>query len=352
MQDEDANDLLGQIDDKGNKERMLPSVEELDTINENSADIKQISIAAQSSYSLVYITAIFHNNVSELREKVKKGFYEINGKQYKEKEPKEKEDKNFIKAWNKLGETQNRRRRRPKKKQGEESVKKIELLKRDDTQKKKEINSKTNKESMLNRLFWSTFFMMLLSCIVQIVFLGTLIEYFINTPYEKTSKIGLIAIRFICCLPMIANIWIEISNGEKILINAIYEPWLYRSGWKRLLSGFAGLMQTCTAFLTFICCNFLEARSQNGYESVRLFACLFVICNIDDFMGSYFLLNNKTFTEYARGKVRMISIINKKDKNRHRGFLIIFYIITGIVFIQSMAILICSFKFNIPLTTN
>jgi hypothetical protein len=199
--------------------------------------IHEEKLDEQSGYSYVYITSVYHDDVKELKQKLKSQFYKISNSELTEEEYMKKNDPNF-----------------------ENEISEINLEEKEDPEN--ELNEKESKNEKKD-LFYYALSVALLSATIQISFIITIIKEYFNEPHFITDDPELITIRLLAFLTITLKLWIELGNGRKIVNHGIYQSFLYRSNNKRILSIFMGMVQIFTTLSTYFCSSELIVQTES-----------------------------------------------------------------------------------------
>ena len=270
--------------------------------------IHEEKLDEQSGYSHVYITSVYHDDVKELKKKLKSQFYKISNSELTEEEYMKKIDPNF-----------------------ENEISEINLEEKEDPEN--EINGKEIKNQKKD-LFYYALSVALLSATIQISFIITIIKEYFNEPHFITDDPELITIRLLAFLTITLKLWIELGNGRKIVNHGFYQSFLYRSNNKRILSIFMGFVQIFTTLSTYFCSSELIVQTESVIDCVKDFSALIVLTEIDNWIGDYFLNTSKQMQVYSRDYVCQIYVLRKKDYYRYNlsDFCIDFCVVGTFIF--------------------
>lgn len=208
----------------------------------------------ESTYSHVYLTAVYNNNIKEMQHALKRKFLSINngGKVFAEDEIDNQEDKSFNQEWEEL--------------EVEENVDNdIEDL------------EDTGKKIVKKDLFHYAFGVMLLAAAIQLCFIITLIKEYFGEEHFVTDDPEQITIRILAFITLGLYLWIELSNGRKIFVHGCYHSYFYRKEYKRFGSIFAGLLQCGTSLCCLFCSSQLIVQSETVADCVMNFTSLVII---------------------------------------------------------------------------
>ena len=260
-------------------------------VSTGEAMIHEEKLDEQSGYSHVYITSVYHDDVKELKTKLKNQFYKISNNDLTEEEYMKKRDPNF-----------------------ENEISDINLEEKEDPEG--ELNEKDIKNPKKD-LFYYALSVALLSATIQISFIITITKEYFNEPHTITDDPELITIRLLAFLTLTLKLWIELGNGRKIVTHGIYQSFLYRSNNKRLLSIFMGIVQIFTTLSCYFCSSELIVQTESVIDCVKDFSALIVLTEIDNWIGDYFLTTSKQMQVYTRDYVAQIYVLRKKDYYRY-----------------------------------
>lgn len=285
---------------------------EANSEKKGNAMIAQKGLDDESSYSHVFLTAVYHDDLEELRQVLKKKFYEINSKVVPEEEKEGEEDKSFGEEWDQL------------------ALEEVEDKDKEDLEE-----AKKEEETKKKDLFLYSVSVMLLSAFVQLSFIITIIQEYFGEEHQNTSDPEEISIRIICFITLAIYLWIELQNGRKIFNHACYHAYLYRTTAKRITAAVGGLLQCGIALCTLFCSSELICQSGGVADCVTSFTSLVIITDIDNWIGAYLVGTSKDFKIYTADRVEQIYVL-RKDKYFSYTFALVF------VDLCSFAVLILS----------
>lgn len=272
--------------------------EEIDQ-SETTIHIEQLDDS--SSYSQAFLTAVYHDNIPELKKVVKKEFFRLNNKEIPnsnkiemtnlvdgEESSEDPISKSFENEWSNLEIEE-------KKEENEDELEEEEVIKKD----KKD-------------LFKFSAIIATASGLMQLSFLITIIYEYFHSPRFLSANPGLIATRLVCFITISITIWKEYKNGMNIFLHSVGQGFLYRSKGKRISSGLIGLLQCATALSTLYCSSEMIVQNVSVSDCVSNFTCLMIITDVDDYLGSYFIGTDRDFDDYADGRSQQIYVIKQK----------------------------------------
>ena len=245
-----------------------------------------------SGYSHVYLTAVYHDDIEELKKVLKRQFHKISNKSAPLEKFMEAPDKSFD---NEIAE----------------------LNLEDKVDPDKEDLEQVGKQEEKKDLFFYALSVALLTCTIQIAFIVTLIKEYFNEGHVLTSDPELITIRILAILTLTLNLWIELGNGRKIFCHGIYQGFMYKSQYKRMLSVFMGGVQMFTALSCFFCSSELIVKTETVVDCVKDFSAMIILTEIDNWIGDYFLNMSKQMRIYSRDSVVQIYVLRKNEYYRY-----------------------------------
>ena len=262
-------------------------------ISNDNAIIYEENLDETSGYTSVYMTSVYHDDVNTLKLKLKEHYSQINN----------------------IGKINNENYQQLENiDEFEKDIKDINLENQPFLYKDERIN-----EENRDRLFNYSICVATLSALIQFIFSLTIIQEYHYDPIKLNSDHELITIRLLAFIALSVNIWIEYKNGRKKVNHAIYQKFLYRSFYKRFMSGLFGIIQIVVAFVCYYCSSELIVRTETVIECAIDFTSLLIIIEIDDWIGEYFLFTSDDIREYTRDNITQIWCIDK-NHSRHYSF--------------------------------
>lgn len=254
--------------------------------SKNKAMIYEVALDESSGYTHIYLTSVVHNDVKELRRRLKRQFSLINSNGTVPIEEYEKMEN--VDSF-------------------EEEIKDINLEEAngDMIEPKNELN--------LTNVFNYAFGVGTLITLVQLSFLLTIIKEYFREPINVTGDPELISIRLLAFVTLSLYLWIEYLNGRKKLNHSVYQGFLYQSFCKRVVSGFFGGFQMFTAFA----CGELLKRNEGVIECVVDFSSLVIIIELDDWFGDYFINTSKDMKVYPRGYIVQVWCVDRDKAKKY-----------------------------------
>lgn len=246
----------------------------------------------ESGYSHVYLTAVYHDDVEELKTVLKKQFYKVGQKKIPLEQFMQNEDKSFD---HELAELNMEEKEDP------------------DAEDLAELGHKTEKKD----LFFYALSVAILSATIQIAFIVTIIKEYFHEEHIITADHELITIRILAFLTITLKLWIELGNGRKIVLHGIYQGFLYRNNYKRMLSILMGLIQIFTALSCYFCSSELIVQTETVIDCVKDFSALIILTEIDNWIGDYFLNTSKQMKVYTRDYCCQIYVLKKNEYFRY-----------------------------------
>ena len=185
--------LNNEIKESESTQNLLPK-------EKNIAMIYSEKLNDKSSLSFLYLTSVYHENIFELKKIIQNQF--------------EKLSENKINFNNYLKVCEN-------------SFAK-ELLKNEEEEEEK---------NLIQKEFYSySFFVNLLSIIIQFSFISVILKEYFYYPIFITNKPELITLRLIIFLTISLKIYIIFLNNKKIINHSIQQKFLYKSNSKKNLT--------------------------------------------------------------------------------------------------------------------
>ena len=264
-----------------------------ENISNDNAIIFDENLDETSGYTSVYMTAVYHDDIETLKSKLKEHYTQINNK----------------------GKITN---------ENYKEINNIDNFEKDIQDINFENQPFLYKDEILNeenrdRLFNYSVCVASLSALIQFIFSFTIIQEYHNDPIKLTSDHELITIRLLAFIALSVNIWIEYKNGRKKVNHAIYQKFLYRSNYKRIISGIFGVVQILVAFICYFCSSELIVRTETVIDCAIDFTSLLIIIEIDDWIGEYFLFTSDDIREYTRDNITQIWCIDKNYLKHHNN---------------------------------
>ena len=289
-------------------------------LSRNTACLLEYPMDQNSTYSHIYITSVIHQDLSELRNRLKEQYSVINStgeiplKEYKSR----KDIDNFERDIKKINlET---------KRDVELGTELQEINKKEESKAviKKGKQKKTNfllsiiKQQKvlftLNRkLYLYCLFISFLSFSLQLTFITVLVREYYNLDIVLTKDNEQLAIRFIALFTMSLMVWIEYKHGIDKLNHAIYQSFLYRSVARRNVSMFTSFMQMISAIGCLLVCTMLIAQTSSVIDNAKSLGAILMLLNIDNWIGDYFVHSNKRIKVYTRDHIVQIWCYDKKN---------------------------------------
>ncbi len=264
-------------------------MEETDQLNKahskNRAAIFERDLDETSGFTHVYLASVVHNDVAELKKRLKHQFSLINS-----------DGSLPIEEYEQIKDI-------------DDFDKQIEEINLDSSSN--EVIEPKNHINLTN-VFTYAFCVASLVTIVQLSFLFTIIKEYFREPINVTNDPELIAVRLLAFITLSLYLWIEYLNGRKKLNHAVYQGFLYQSEYKRFISGFFGGFQMFTAFACYYTCGELLKRNEGVIECVVDFSSLVIIIELDDWFGDYFINTSKDLKVYSRGYVKQIWCVDRE----------------------------------------
>lgn len=271
----------------------------------------------KSAFSQIFLTSVFHDNISELKKAIKREFYALNDNS--EYNPEELESE-FERKWEKL-------------KINETESESTEELKKE--------------EKRATRIFWYSFSATLMSLFIQLSYIITIIYQYSQEEHYYTDNIKLICIRIVCFTVLSVYLKKEFDNGKNIFNHGLINKYLYRSTFTRIISILSGLFQCLTAISTLICSVELIIKTQNVSGCVGNFTCLVIITDVDNWIGEYYISTNNDYDKYIHKRVEQISVTHKYKSIKEKLGEIIITLLFIFAFIFSLILLYKSVKINL-----
>ena len=298
----------------------MTSLEVSKPLSRNAACLMEHPMDKNSTYSIIYITSVIHQDLIELKKRLKEQYSlinctgEISLKEYK----KRNNIDNFERDIKKINlET---------KRDVELGTELQEINKKEEskTVMKKGKPKKTNfllsiiKQQKvlftLNRkLYFICLFISFLSFSLQLTFITVLFREYYNLDIVLTKDNEQLAIRFIALFTMSLMVWIEYKHGIDKLNHAIYQSFLYRSVARRNVSIFTSFMQMMSAIGCLLVCTMLIAQTSSVIDNAKSLGAILMLLNIDNWIGDYFVHFNKRIKVYTRDHIVQIWCYDKKN---------------------------------------
>ena len=289
-------------------------------LSRNTACLMEHPMDKNSTYSIIYITSVIHQDLIELKKRLKQHYSSINCtgeislKEYK----KRKNIDNFERDIKKINlET---------KRDVELGTELQEINKKEESKAviKKGKPKKTNfllsiiKQQKvlftLNRkLYLYCLFISFLSFSLQLTFITVLVREYYNLDIVLTKDNEQLAIRFIALFTMSLMVWIEYKHGIDKLNHATYQSFLYRSVARRNVSMFTSFMQMISAIGCLLVCTMLIAQTSSVIDNAKSLGAILMLLNIDNWIGDYFVHSNKRIKVYTRDHIVQIWCYDKKN---------------------------------------
>lgn len=289
-------------------------------IPKHSACLYENNLDSNSTYSHIYITSVVHQDLIELKKRIKEQYSLINCpegaslKEYKKQQSSESTD-NFDKALSKINLSVKR---------DIELCTEMKEIKEDDFQEEKKEKKKNFLLSIIKRqktlftlnqkLFLYSLLISVISFSIQLIFIGVLAKEYASVGVLKIKDHEQIALRFIALIAITIMVWIEFKRGSDKFNHAIYQKFLYISAKRRLVSAINGLMQMMAGLSCLFCCTMLVAQNDSVVNNVKTLGAMMMLLNIDNWIGDYFLCTNKRLKVYTRNHLVQIWCY---DKNNH-----------------------------------
>ena len=306
-------------------------------LSRNTACLLEYPMDQNSTYSHIYITSVIHQDLGELRNRLKEQYSVINStgeiplKEYKSR----KDIDNFERDIKKINLETKRdvelgtELQEMNKKEEEKIILKTEK----NTKSTNFILSIINQQKVLftlnRKLFLYCLFISFLSFSIQLIFITVLVREYYNLDIVHTKDNEQLAIRFIALFTMSLMVWIEYKNGIDKLNHAIYQSFLYRSVARRNVSIFTSLMQMIAAILSLLVCTMLIAQTSSVIDNAKSLGAILMLINVDNWIGDYFVHSNKRIKVYTREHIVQIWCYDKKN---HQCLTFMYIVEIGIFF--------------------
>lgn len=266
-----------------------PLLKPTTTTSSGLAMIHEEDLDEQSGYSHIYLTSVYHDDVNKLKDVLKRQFHKVSQKRIPlETYLQNDDDQSFN-----------------------DEIEEINLEAAFDPDKEdlEEAGHKTKKAD----LFLYSLSVGLLSAIIQMSFIITLIKEYFREEHFIATDHELIAIRIFAFLTLNLKLWIEFSNGRKIVMHGVYQGFLYRDMYKRIISVFMGCVQIFTALACCFCSSQLIVQTETVVDCVKDFSALIIITEIDNWIGDYFINMSKQMRLYTREYVVQLYVLKKNE---------------------------------------
>ena len=244
----------------------------------------------KSVYSFVFLCSIYHNNVDELKDHLKLQFHSESKYIISKEEYISTKDEYFDNSYSNLNI------------KGKEENNFIN----------KKFKPVKSEEGNIKNPLATTFFVSLLPGISQISFLYSFInEYLVkkNTFYlSKQLKI----MRYLFYLCLLFKTYIEFINGKKIVIYGVYNRYLYRSQFIRVLSVLMGLFQISINLLILFFFSQLFYSAKTVMQCIQFFCVFIAVSQFDNWIGEFYLNSSKVLRGYSRDDFKQICLINNR----------------------------------------
>jgi hypothetical protein len=238
----------------------------------NIAMIYSEKLNDKSSLSFLYLTSVYHENIFELKKIIQNQF--------------EKLSENKINFNNYLKVCEN-------------SFAK-ELLKNEEEEEEK---------NLIQKEFYSySFFVNLLSIIIQFSFISVILKEYFYYPIFITNKPELITLRLIIFLTISLKIYIIFLNNKKIINHSIQQEFLYKSNSKKNLTLLIAILNLILNLLFFYVSSILLSLTQKCFDCVKIFTIIIILTEIDVWLCEYFIGNSKQIKIYSRGFIEQIYV--------------------------------------------
>jgi hypothetical protein len=269
---------------------------------QNTAMIYTDKLNDKSSLSYLYLTSVYHENVDELKNILQNQF--------------EKITENKINFNSYLNVCEN-------------SFAK-ELIKNEEEQE-------IEKNFSQKEFYTYTFFVTLLSIIIQFSFVSVILKEYFYYPIFNTNKPELITLRLIILITIILKIYIIFLNNKKIITHSIQQQFLYKSKSKKNLTLFLGILNFILNLMYYYVSAILISLTQQCFDCVKIFAVIIILTEIDGWICDYFIGNSKQLKIYSRGFIEQVCL-GKTDEFFKCGIcdliinvIIIFVFVMGII---------------------
>ena len=286
--------LNNEIKESESTQNLLPK-------EKNIAMIYSEKLNDKSSLSFLYLTSVYHENIFELKKIIQNQF--------------EKLSENKINFNNYLKVCEN-------------SFAK-ELLKNEEEEEEK---------NLIQKEFYSySFFVNLLSIIIQFSFISVILKEYFYYPIFITNKPELITLRLIIFLTISLKIYIIFLNNKKIINHSIQQKFLYKSNSKKNLTFLIAILNLILNLLFFYVSSILLSLTQKCFDCVKIFTIIIILTEIDVWLCEYFIGNSKQIKIYSRGFIEQIYITKTNEFFKYNlsdliiDLIIVFVFILGII---------------------
>ena len=286
--------LNNEIKESESTQNLLPK-------EKNIAMIYSEKLNDKSSLSFLYLTSVYHENIFELKKIIQNEF--------------EKLSENKINFNNYLKVCEN-------------SFAK-ELLKNEEEEEEK---------NLIQKEFYSySFFVNLLSIIIQFSFISVILKEYFYYPIFITNKPELITLRLIIFLTISLKIYIIFLNNKKIINHSIQQKFLYKSNSKKNLTLLIAILNLILNLLFFYVSSILLSLTQKCFDCVKIFTIIIILTEIDVWLCEYFIGNSKQIKIYSRGFIEQIYVTKTNEFFKYNlsdliiDLIIVFVFILGII---------------------
>jgi hypothetical protein len=286
--------LNNEIKESESTQNLLPK-------EKNIAMIYSEKLNDKSSLSFLYLTSVYHENIFELKKIIQNQF--------------EKLSENKINFNNYLKVCEN-------------SFAK-ELLKNEEEEEEK---------NLIQKEFYSySFFVNLLSIIIQFSFISVILKEYFYYPIFITNKPELITLRLIIFLTISLKIYIIFLNNKKIINHSIQQKFLYKSNSKKNLTLLIAILNLILNLLFFYVSSILLSLTQKCFDCVKIFTIIIILTEIDVWLCEYFIGNSKQIKIYSRGFIEQIYVTKTNEFFKYNlsdliiDLIIVFVFILGII---------------------
>ena len=262
--------LNNEIKESESTQNLLPK-------EQNIAMIYSEKLNDKSSLSFLYLTSVYHENIFELKKIIQNQF--------------EKISENKINFNNYLKVCEN-------------SFAK-ELLKNEEEEEEKNLIQK--------EFYTYSFFVNLLSIIIQFSFISVILKEYFYYPIFITNKPELITLRLIIFLTISLKIYIIFLNNKKIINHSIQQEFLYKSNSKKNLTLLIAILNLILNLLFFYVSSILLSLTQTCFDCVKIFTIIIILSEIDVWLCEYFIGNSKQIKIYSRGFIEQIYVTKTNE---------------------------------------
>ena len=262
--------LNNEIKDLESSQNLLPK-------EKNNAMIYSEKLNDKSSLSFLYLTSVYHDNIFELKKKIQNQFEKISEKKIN--------FNNYLKVC-------------------ENSFAK-ELLKNEEEEEEKNFIQKD--------FYTYSFFVNLLSIIIQFSFISVIFKEYFHYPIFITNKPELITLRLIIFLTISLKIYIIFLNNKKIINHSIQQKFLYKSNSKKNLTLLIAILNLILNLLFYYVSSILLSLTQKCFDCVKIFAIIIILTEIDGWLCEYFIGNSKQLKIYSRGFIEQIYVCKTNE---------------------------------------